>query len=126
MRPRLPLLPARTPEEPDLLRRAEARPDPLRLYPTPVRIDRVRVLQVPWLFRLPWFRRFEGYEMGPMILLRRALHEVPEDLVVHELCHVWQDQHRRVRMWLSYLWQGYRHNEHEIQARAAARGGHNG
>ena len=24
-------------------------------------------------------------------------------------------------MWLSYLWQGYRDNEHEIEARAAAR-----
>jgi hypothetical protein len=24
-------------------------------------------------------------------------------------------------MWLSYLWQGYRDNEHEIEARAAVR-----
>ena len=62
----------------------------------------------PWLFRVPGFRRFYGYEAGPLILVRRPLDQVSEDLVAHELCHVWQDQHRRLRMWLSYLWQGYR------------------
>ena len=41
--------------------------------PTPVNIDRVRILHVPWLFRLPWFRRFHGYEMGPLILLKHPL-----------------------------------------------------
>jgi hypothetical protein len=84
-----------------------------------VRVDRVRILHVPWLYRLPWFRRFDGYEMGPLILLRRPLGETSEDLVVHELCHVWQDQHQRLRLWTSYLYQGYSDNPHEIEARRA-------
>jgi hypothetical protein len=45
---------------------------------------------------------------------------VSDDLIVHELCHVWQDQHRRWRMWLSYLYRGYRNNPHEVEARRAA------
>lgn len=85
-----------------------------------VDMRRVRIVHAPWLFRLPGFRRFHGYEIGPLILIRRPLADVSNDLVTHELAHVWQDQHRRLRMWLSYLWQGYRHNEHEIQAREAA------
>jgi hypothetical protein len=84
-----------------------------------VRIAHVRILHVSWLFRVPWFRRFRGYEMGPLILLRRPLAESSDDLIVHELCHVWQDQHRRLRLWTSYLYQGYRNNPHEIQARRA-------
>ena len=110
----------RSSEETAALERAKARLDRLDFYPAPVRIDRVRILHAPWLFRIPGFRRFRGYEVGPLILIKRPLAEVSDDLIVHELCHVWQDQHRRVYMWLSYLWQGYRHNEHEIEARAAA------
>ena len=89
------------------------------LYPEPVRIDRVRLLHTPWLFRLPWFRRFDGYDIGPLILLRRPLQETSEDLITHELTHAWQAQHRLVRMWLSYLWQGYARNTHELEARWA-------
>ena len=37
----------------------------------------------------------------------------------HELCHVWQDQHQRLRLWTSYLIKGYRNNPHEIEARRA-------
>ena len=109
----------RSPQEITALRRAKARLDRLDLYPAPVRIGRVRILHVPWLFRLPGFRRFRGYEVGPLILIRRPLHEVSDDLLVHELCHVWQDQHRRLRMWLSYLYRGYRDNPHEVEARRA-------
>jgi hypothetical protein len=109
----------RSQEEAAALRRAKDRLDRLDFYPTPVRIDRVRILYVPWLFRLPWFRRFRGYEMGPLILLKLPLAETPEDLIVHELCHVWQDQHRRLRLWTSYLYRGYRNNPHEIEARRA-------
>jgi hypothetical protein len=101
------------------LARAARRLATLRLYPEPVRMRYVRILHAPWLFRIPGFRRFHGYEVGPLILVRRPLEHTSNDLVTHELCHVWQDQHRRVRMWLSYLWQGYRHNEHEIEARHA-------
>jgi hypothetical protein len=84
-----------------------------------VRLARVRVLHLPRLFRAPWFRRFDGYEMGPLILLRRPLAETREDLVVHELCHVWQDQDHRLRMWWSYLRHGYAANPHETEARRA-------
>ena len=50
--------------------------------------------------------------------MRRPLDEVTSDLVTHELCHVWQLQHRPL-FWLSYLRQGYRDNEFERQARLA-------
>ena len=112
-------MPRRPPRERELLRGAKARVDRLDLYPEPVRTRHVRVLSVPWLFRVPGFRRFWGYELGPLILCRRPLEQVHEDTVVHELVHVWQHQHRPIRMWLSYLWQGYRANEHEIEARWA-------
>ena len=111
----------RSARETELLRGAKRRLDTLDLYPQPVRTRHVRVLSTPWLFRVPGFRRFFGYEAGPLILCRRPLDQVSEDLVTHELCHVWQDQHRRLRMWTSYLWQGYRLNEHEIEAREAVR-----
>ena len=71
----------------------------------------------PWFFRLPWLRRFDGYALHGTILLRSA--DVDDDLIVHELCHVWQMQHRPVRMPLSYLLLGYRDNPYERQARAA-------
>jgi hypothetical protein len=102
------------------LERARRRLAPLGFHPAPVRMRHVRIVHAPWLFRIPGFRRFSGYEAGPLIFVQRPLEEVSNDLVTHELCHVWQDQHRRAYMWLSYLWQGYRHNEHEIEARAAA------
>jgi hypothetical protein len=38
---------------------------------------------------------------------------------VHELCHVWQEQHGRTRMWLSYLRLGYKENPNEVEARRA-------
>ena len=77
----------------------------------------MRVLVVPWLFRLPWFRRFDGYALHLTILLREA--STDEDLVVHELCHVWQLQHRPLAMPLSYVRLGYEANPYEAEARAA-------
>jgi hypothetical protein len=97
---------------------AKARLDRLALYSEPVRIGRVRIFTVGWLFRLPWFRRFDGYALHGTILLRSA--EASDDLVTHELCHVWQMQHRPLWMPLSYLLTGYRANPYEQQARAAA------
>jgi hypothetical protein len=102
-----------------VLGRAAARLERLALYRRPLDTARVRILHVPWLFRLPWFRRFTGYNMGPLILLKRPLAEVSDDLVTHELCHVWQDQDHRARMWLSYLRRGYAQNPHEVEARRA-------
>jgi hypothetical protein len=101
------------------LERAAARLAPLRLYPRPLDTSDVRILHVPWLFRLPWFRRFNGYNMAHLILLKRPLEAVSNDLVTHELCHVWQDQDHRARMWLSYVLKGYGGNPHEQEARRA-------
>ena len=109
----------RSPAEIAALTRAKQRLDRLDFHPTPVSLDHVRILHVPWLFRLPWFRRFHGYEMGPLILIRRPLDQTSDDLLVHELCHVWQDQHHRLKLWTSYLYRGYRNNPHEIEARRA-------
>jgi hypothetical protein len=98
--------------------RAKARLDRLALYPAPVRIERVRLLVVPRLFRLPWFRRFDGYAAWNTILLRSDALAADGDLVTHELCHVWQMQHRPVAMPLSYL-RGYAANRYEVEARRA-------
>ena len=113
------LAPVKSPLERMHLSRAHRRLSSLGLYPRPLRMRHVRILHVPWLFAVPGFRRFVGYEIGPLILVRLPLEAVSNDLIVHELCHVWQDQHRRFRMWASYLWQGYRHNRHEVEARRA-------
>ncbi|MEA2179350.1 MAG: hypothetical protein QOG77_2647 [Solirubrobacteraceae bacterium] len=104
--------------ERELLRTAQARLATLDFYPRPVRTGRVRIVHAPWFFRLPVLRRFHGYELGPLILVRRPVQEVSADLITHELCHVWQLQHRPF-FWLSYLRQGYRDNEYERQARLA-------
>jgi hypothetical protein len=100
------------------LERAKSRLDRLALYPRPVRLDRVHVIVSPLLFRLPWFRRFDGYAAWGTIVLR----EPPagqDDLVCHELCHVWQMQHRPIAMPLSYVRTGYDRNFYEAEARAA-------
>jgi hypothetical protein len=102
------------------LAQAKARLDTLDLYPRPVRMRRVRLVSAPWLFRLPWFRRFHGYTMWDLILVRAPVAEAGDDLVTHELCHVWQMQHHPVAMPLSYLYRGYRDNPNELQARQAA------
>jgi len=103
------------------LARAKARLDGLPLYPAPVSLRGVRVWVVPWLFRLPWFRRFDGYATHYAIFLRRAYRPgVDDDLVTHELCHVWQMQHRPLAMPLSYVRQGYAQNPYELEARQAA------
>ena len=101
------------------LGRAKARLDALALYPAPVRLARVRLVSAPWLFRLPWFRRFDGYTMWDLILVRGPVEEASDDLVTHELCHVWQMQHHPVAMPLSYLYRGYQDNPNEVEARLA-------
>ena len=101
------------------LAQAKARLDTLDLYPAPVRMRRVRLVSAPWLFRLPWFRRFDGYTMWDLIVLRRPVEEAGDDLVTHELCHVWQMQHHPLAMPLSYLYRGYRDNPNEVEARLA-------
>ncbi len=109
----------RTPEELRALTKAKATLDTLGFYPEPVRLDRVRILHTPRLCELPWFRRFHGYNMGPLILIKRPLDQCSPRLIAHELCHVWQDQDHRLRMWWSYLRDGYADNRHEVEARQA-------
>ena len=77
------------------------------------------VLVVPALFRLPWLLRFDGYTAWGVILLRRPVEESGDDLLTHELCHVWQLQHRPLAMPLSYLVYGYARNPYEQEARRA-------
>jgi hypothetical protein len=84
-----------------------------------VRIEHVRVFVWPWLFRLPWFRRFDGYAAWWTIVLRQPPDAAGDDLVTHELCHVWQMQHRPFRMPLSYLASGYEGNPYEREANRA-------
>jgi hypothetical protein len=104
----------------DALARAKERLDRLNLYPRPVSLRGVRIWIVPPLFRLPWFRRFDGYAAHWTILLRSRGFLDDESLVAHELCHVWQMQHRPVGMPLSYLLLGYDENPYEREARRAS------
>lgn len=99
------------------LGRAKARLDRLDLYPEPVRIERVRVRVAPWFFHLPGLRRFDGYALVRTILLRRP--DATDDLVAHELVHIWQMQHRPVHVVVSYLTTGYARNRYELEARRA-------
>jgi len=99
--------------------RARRRLDRLDLYPRPVGTRYLRVLVVPWLFRLPWFRRFDGYAAWGTVLLREPPGRAGDDLVCHELCHVWQMQHRPLAMPLSYVARGYSRNPYELEARRA-------
>jgi hypothetical protein len=115
----------RLPGEREALERAKGRLDRLALYPSPVDMRGVRIVVVPWLFRVPGFRRFRGYATRHLILLKRPL--IDDDLVTHELCHVWQLQHRPLRVWLSYARPStfsadrsrYRANRYEREAREA-------
>jgi hypothetical protein len=108
------------PAKREALARAKHQLDRVSLYPRPVSLRGVRIWIVPWLFRLPWFRRFDGYTAWWMILLRSRAHLSDEQLVAHELCHVWQLQHHPVRMPLSYLLVGYEENPYEREARDAS------
>jgi hypothetical protein len=103
---------------PAALRRAKARLDALNLYDRPVEIERVSVVSAGWLFRLPWFRRFDGYAAWNLILLRSPRLADDDDLICHELCHLWQMQHHPLRMPLSYL-AGYANNAYELEAQNA-------
>jgi hypothetical protein len=108
------------PAKRDALARAKARLDLTTLYPRPVSLRGVRIWIAPPLFRLPWFRRFDGYSAWWTILLRARPLLADDELVAHELCHVWQMQHRPLRMPLSYLFMGYADNPYEREARDAS------
>ena len=82
-----------------------------------MRTERVRILVAPWFFRIPGFRRYVGYAFWRTILLKHA--DVSDDLVTHELCHIWQGQHRALHMSWKLVTTRYRSNPYEIQARRA-------
>jgi hypothetical protein len=106
-----------TPAQRAALERAKARLDSLRLYPRPVRTERVRIAVAPWFFRVPGLRRYHGYALMRTILLRSA--DASDDLVTHELCHIWQMQNRPVHVVFTYLTTRYRRNPYELEARRA-------
>jgi hypothetical protein len=99
------------------LARAKARLDRLDLYPEPVRIEKVRVVVAPWFFRIPGFRRYAGYALWRTILLKRP--DASDDLLTHELCHIWQGQHRPLHVTYAHLTTRYRSNPYELEARGA-------
>lgn len=99
------------------LARAKERLDRLDLYPRPVRLEPVRMHVAPWFFRLPGLRRYQGYAFWRTILLRSPA--ATEDLVTHELCHIWQMQNEPWRVVRTYLTTRYERNPYEAQARAA-------
>ena len=103
------------------LERARARLQPLGLYPGPIRRD-VRLVVLPLFFRLPRLRRYSGYALVRTILLRHPPGRgTSDDLVTHELCHIWQMQHRPVHMVWTYMTTRYRDNPYEREARWAVR-----
>jgi hypothetical protein len=106
----------------DLERRlalAKARLDGLDLYPQPVQLKAVRVAVVPWLFRLPGLRGYDGYALWQTILLRRA--DAPDDLLTHELCHIWQIQQRPLSTLLAWPCYSHAKNPFEHEAEQAVK-----
>ena len=100
--------------------RPNARLDRLDLYPAPVRTDRVRVAVFPLFFGLPGLRRYRGYALWRTIVLREAPAEgAADDLLTHELCHVWQMQHRPLAAMLAWARYRYADNPFEREARRA-------
>jgi hypothetical protein len=101
------------------LERAASRLRRLDWYSRPVSVRHVHVAVTPWLFRLPWFRRFDGYATHVVLFFRTEAAAANEELVTHELCHAWQMQHHPLGMPLSYLFRGYERNPYELEARRA-------
>jgi len=107
----------RLPDERRRLAAAKARLDQLALYPRPVSLHDVRVFVSPLLFRVPGFRRYRGYALWRTIAVRSAA--ASDDLLTHELCHVWQAQHRPLAQLWAWVRHSYRENPFEREARAA-------
>ena len=97
--------------------RAKARLDRLDYYSTPVRLERVRILVAPWFFRIPGFRRYSGYALWRTILLKQP--DASDDLVTHELCHIWQGQQRHWHVAYTRVTTRYHRNPYELEARRA-------
>jgi hypothetical protein len=103
-----------------LLLRSKDRLDTLNLYPEPVKIDNVKIHVLPWLFEHVFpFTEFDGYALRRRILFRSLEMMLDEDLLTHELCHIWQQQHHPIWMPLSYWVKGYEGNRFELEAEEA-------
>jgi hypothetical protein len=100
----------------EALARARTRLEPLALYARPIRSD-VRIVVLPLFFRLPKLRRYTGYALMRTILVKHV--DASEDLVTHELVHIWQFQHRPLHMLWTYATTRYRDNPYEREARWA-------
>ena len=77
----------------------------------------MRLLVAPWFFRVPGFRRYHGYALWRTILVRRP--NPTDDLVTHELCHIWQMQRRPLHVVWTWATRRYRANPYEREARRA-------
>ena len=75
------------------------------------------MLVLPWFFRIPGFRRYSGYALWRTIVLKRP--QVSDDLLTHELCHIWQGQHRPWHTLFVHLTTRYDKNPYELEARCA-------
>lgn len=85
-----------------------------------MRAERARIVVSPAFFRLPFMRRYHGYALWRTIVLRDPPEPArSDDLVTHELCHLWQGQHRRWHMLWTYALTPYRENPYEREARRA-------
>ena len=77
----------------------------------------MRLRVAPWFFRLPGLRRYHGYAFRRTILVREA--SPSDDLVTHELCHIWQSQRRPGHSFWAWFTSTYEENPYEQEARAA-------
>jgi predicted SprT family Zn-dependent metalloprotease len=62
-------------------------------------------------------RRYHGYALRKTILLKSA--DASEDLVTHELCHIWQSQQRFWHHVWTWATTRYEDNPYELEAREA-------
>ena len=77
----------------------------------------MRLWHAPWFFRLPRLSRYHGYALRKTILVRSATPS--DDLVTHELCHIWQSQQRPFHHFWTWLTTPYLENPYELEARDA-------
>ena len=77
----------------------------------------MRLVVAPWFFRIPGYRRYHGYALWRTILVRQR--GASDDLVTHELCHIWQMQHRPLHVLWTWATTRYHANPYEREARRA-------
>ena len=79
----------------------------------------MRIVVLPLFFHLPGLRRYSGYALRRTIVLRDwPVEGASDDLLTHELCHLWQMQQpvAAMRAWARYR---YAENPFEREARRA-------